>query len=796
MPPAAPGRGTNPGTSPSPAGTGASARTSTARGTSPGGADSSGSDGPAGTGTGRGTCGTGTPGGPAAGTRTGSASGAGTSTIPGSPGATGTAARAGTAAGGTGTAARAGTVAGGTGTAARSGSATLGTAGVAGSGTGRLTGRLGGLAFGGDYNPEQWDETVWAEDDALMRQARVNLVTLGVFSWALLEPAEGSYEFGWLDAQLDRLHANGVAVDLATPTAAPPPWFTLAHPDALPVTPEGTRLVHGSRDTYCLAAPAYRRAARDIAAALAERYGDHPAVAMWHVHNEYATSCVCDHAAAGFRRWLKHRYGSLDAVNSAWGTAFWSQRYRSWTEILPPRATQWHRNPGQVLDFRRYWSDEALSAYREQRDAIRARSDRPVTTNLILPGYQNLDLWAFGREADFVGIDHYPDAPGLGAAADIAFAGDRARSFGGGRPWLLIEQGASTVYAGDRTLPKESGDMLRHSLQHLAHGSDGVLFFQWRQSRAGAEIWHSALVPHAGGDSRIFRETVRLGQAISRLGEIAGAEVTAQAAVLHEADSWWGLDSQGLPSAELDYRGSLRRAHRALWEAGLTADFAHPEQDLTPYRLVVAPALYLLSERAAGNLRDYVQGGGTLLLQYFSGVVDEHHQAHLGGYPAAPLREALGIRVEEHRPLAAGERLTLSDGSTASAWSEYLSARGAQTVAAYPDGRPAITRHPYAAGTGWYLSTRLDGTSYAALLRRLLVVAGVRPALPDLPPGAEAVVRRAGGDRAWLFLLNHGTSRWQAQVSGHELLTGRPVPPGGLALPPGGSAVVRLSSGA
>jgi beta-galactosidase len=669
--------------------------------------------------------------------------------------------------------------------------------------TEQLTGRLGGLAFGGDYNPEQWDEATWQQDDLLMRRAGVNLVTVGVFSWALLEPEEGCYSFEWLDAQLDRLHTNGVAVDLATPTASPPPWFTLAHPDAMPVTPEGTGLVHGSRDTYCLAAPAYREASRRIAEALAERYGDHPAVALWHVHNEYATVCFCDHTAAGFRRWLQQRHGTLDALNSAWGTAFWSQHYNRWEEILPPRATQWRSNPAQVLDFKRYWSDEALAAYREQRDAIRARTDRPVTTNLMLPGYQNLDLWAFGREVDVVGIDHYPNAPGVEAAADTAFGADRARSLGGGKPWLLIEQGASTVYTPDRTLPKEPGEMLRHSLQHLAHGSDGILFFQWRQSRAGAEIWHSALVPHAGPDSRIFREAVDTGAAVGRLREIAGSRVAPDVAVLHDSDSWWGLDSQGLPSSELDYLHTLRRAHRTLWEAGVTVDFAHPEQDLTSYRVVVAPAVYLLSTRAAENLREYVSRGGTLVVQYFSGAVDEKQQAHLGGYPAVPLREALGIRVHEYRPLAAGAALRLSDGTSGSVWSEYLDTHGAETMAAYPDGRPAVTRHRFGTGTGWYLSTSLDSPGYTALLRQVLDEARVRPALfahPGLaaggepPVGAEAILRRAEDGRTWLFLLHHGTEAgpWHVKVRGHELLTDTPVRDDELNLPPGGCAVVRL----
>ncbi|GEC06070.1 beta-galactosidase [Streptomyces spinoverrucosus] len=654
-----------------------------------------------------------------------------------------------------------------------------------------ITDRLGGLAFGGDYNPEQWDEPVWKEDDELMRRARVNLATVGVFSWALLEPEEGRYDFSWLDAHIDRLHTNGVAVDLATPTASPPPWFTLAHPDALAVRADGTRLVHGSRDTYCLAAPAYRSAARRIASALAERYGDHPALALWHVHNEYGTLCWCDHAAAAFRVWLRARHGSLDALNEAWGTAFWSQRYSSWEQVLPPRATQWHKNPGQALDFHRFWSDEIIAAFREQRDAIRAHSDRPVTTNLMLPAYQNVDLWAFARELDVVTSDQYPSAPGLDAAADAAFHADRTRSLAGGRPWLLMEQGTSTVYDGDQVLGKDPGEILRHTLGHIARGSEGALFFQWRQSRAGAETWHSAMVPHAGPDSRVFREVTRTGEAVARLGELAGSTVTASVAVLDDPDAWWALGVDGLPSSRLDYHAVLVRAHRALWDAGATVDFTHPEHELSHFRLVIAPALFLLSDKGAENLRRYIAGGGTLLVQHASGYVDDRMHARLGGYPAGPLREALGIRVEEYRPLRQDERIALSDGSYGTVWSESLHCEGAQTLAAYTHGMladsPALTRHRFGTGQGWYLSTRLDDADYGALVGRLLKEAGIEPEPPGLPAGVEAVTRHAADGRRWHVLINHTADTVPLPEPAHELLTGTTAH----ELPPGGCAVLR-----
>jgi beta-galactosidase len=302
------------------------------------------------------------------------------------------------------------------------------------------------------------------------------------------------------------------------------------------------------------------------------------------------------------------------------------------------------------------------------------------------------------------------------------------------------------------------------------------------------------MVPHAGPDSRVFREVTAVGAAVGRLAELAGSTVTARVAVLHDSDAWWALDVDGLPSAELDYHATLRRAHRALWDAGTTTDFAHPEQDLSDYRLVLAPALFLLSDAAAVNLRRYVSGGGTLLVQHFSGVVDDRGHAYLGGYPAAPLREALGVRVEEYRPLRRDERIVLSEGSHGAAWSESVCAEGAETLAAYAHGMlagaPALTRHRFGAGQGWYLSTRLDDTGYAALVARLLAEAGVGPELPGLPPGVEAVSRHAEDGRRWLVLLNHRTDAVRLPArpdTAHDLLALGPVD----ELPPGGCAVLR-----
>jgi len=660
------------------------------------------------------------------------------------------------------------------------------------------------LAFGGDYNPEQWDAAVWAEDDELMRAARVNTATVGVFSWSLLEPEEGRFEFGWLDETLDRLHGCGVRVILATPTASPPPWFTLAHPDAMPVTRDGVRLWHGSRDTYCAAAPAYRQAAARIAGQLARRYADHPALVLWHVHNEYGTMCWCDHAAAAFRDWLRRRYGDgangLAALNEAWGTAFWSQRYSAWEQVLPTRATQYLPNPGHDLDFRRFWSDELRSAFAEQRDVIRRSCPAvPVTTNFVSADWMAPDPWTWGREVDVFAIDHYLTTTGPGGQADIAFTAALARSAGGGKPWLLMEQAASVVVENGLMVHREPGRTLRDSLGYVAHGADGVCFFQWRASRAGAEMYHAALVPHAGRDTRIFAEAAELGAALEHLSEVTGSVLRAEAAVLVDTDSRWALKSRGLPSDQISHMDVARCVHAALWRAGIACDLAPPAADLSGYRLVLVPAVYLMSGDVAAALRGYVAAGGHLVVTFLSGIADQFHGGRTGGYRGA-LRDLLGIRVEEFHPLAPGATVTLTcldgaslDGATGTRWSERLRTAGAEVLARYDGGvlagLPAVTRNSLGDGVAWYLSTWLADSAYDSLLRDVAAAAGVQPAAADVPPEV-AVSRRYGKDgTSWLFVFNHTDEPVTLPASGVDLLSGKAADP--LRLPARGVAVLR-----
>jgi beta-galactosidase len=664
-----------------------------------------------------------------------------------------------------------------------------------------------GLLYGGDYNPEQWPAEVQAEDAALMRRARVTTATVGVFAWSKLEPAPGRYDFGWLDEVLDRLAGHGVSAVLATPTASPPPWFSLAHPEALPVDADGVRLSHGSRDTYCASAPSYRAAARDIAAALGEHYRDHPALAMWHVHNEYGTTCHCELTAEAFRAWLRRRYQGLDHLNDAWTTAFWGQHYTGWAQIRPPRRTQYLPNPAQVLDFRRFTSDELLTAYVEQRDVLRAAAPGvPVTTNFVLGGWVPVDHARWAREVDLVAVDHYPSDPGPGAEAQGAFAADLARGWArhspGGPDWLLMETAPNLIHTAGRMHTKEPGRMARQSLAAVARGSRGALFFQWRAPRGGAEVFHSALVPHAGPDSRVYREAVALGEDLDRIGEAAEGTVRARVAIGYDEPSAWALQAAGLPSTRPDHAEEAERAHRALWHRGIVTDVIGVPAALSAYRMLVLPSHYLMTGAQVADLRSWTEAGGHLVVTYLTGVADEYARVRTGGYPGA-LRDLLGVRVEEFHPLAPDDRagivpaatgdLWLAAAATGDLWTETVHLAGAHALARYADGvlagRPAVTRHAVGDGVAYYVSTRLDPDSYSHLLAAVAASAGAAPEVAGLPPGVEAV-RRQSGDRSWLFLLNHTDDVHRVPATGVDLLTGCAAT-GTVRLPAGGAAVIR-----
>lgn len=632
------------------------------------------------------------------------------------------------------------------------------------------------IRFGGDYNPEQWPEEIWDEDIRLMREAGVTTVTLAVFAWALLERREGEYDFGWLDDIIARLHAAGIDICLATATASVPAWLVRAHPEILPVGPGGVRANQGSRQHFCPSSPIYRHHAARLVRAIAERYGTHPAVALWHVNNEYGCSlprCYCDASAQGFRQWLQRRYGSIDVLNAAWGTSFWSQRYGSFEEVDVPDRLVTFGNPGQLLDYDRFSSDAFIECYREEVRILRELSpDVPVTTNFM--GFtRGMDYAAWAAEVDIVTDDLYVDPFDPEAMIHGAMSRDLLRSLAAGKPWFVMEQATSAVQWRERNAPKPPGAMRAWSYQAIARGADGVMFFQWRQSVAGAERFHSAMLPHAGTDTRIWREVRALGQELATLDRLAGEPVVARVAIVMDWENWWAIDQDTNPT-RIDYFETLRAWYTTLWRLGVTVDFVEPESRLDGYDTLLVPTLFLASDAALSNLASAVASGARALVTYQTGVVDENAHLHRRGV-LGELGDALGIRVEEFAPLADGMTAGVSGEPFASfagsEWSEVTHVVDAEVLSRFDEGfaagGPAVTRRSHGEGSAWYVATLPDERGRANLLREIFREAGV--SVPNEVVRDVERVRRGTVE----FVINHSSTAAEVPVAGTDLLTGR-----------------------
>ncbi|MEU4420699.1 beta-galactosidase [Actinoplanes sp. NPDC024001] len=615
------------------------------------------------------------------------------------------------------------------------------------------------LEFGADYNPEQWPREVWDDDVRAMREAGVTVVSLAIFSWARLQPREGEYDFAWLDEVMDLLHAGGISVDLATATASPPPWLTAKHPEILPVNRQGETVWPGARQHWRPTSPVFRRHALALVRALATRYADHPALVAWHVNNELGCHNVYDYsddAAVAFRDWLRRRYDTIEALNDAWGTAFWSQRYDTFDEILPPRIAASHPNPTQQLDFKRFSSDALKDHLRAERDLLREITpDVPVTTNFMVMGLMNPMNYAdWAAEVDFVSNDHYV-VPGPQARDELSFSANLTGNIAGGRPWFLMEHSTSAVNWQPVNLAKKPGELARDSLTHVAHGADAVCFFQWRQSKAGAEKYHSAMLPHAGRDSAVFRAVTELGERLRELAPVAGSERRrAEVGIVFDWESWWVSEHDSHPSDRLRYRQEALDWYTALLNQGVRVDVVPTGGPLESYRVLIAPILHVVPGALAERLTAYVTGGGHLITTYFSGIVDENDHVWLGGYPGA-LRDLLGIRIEEFAPLLDAESVELDNGTTGTLWTDRIDVAGdTEVIARYKTGeqaeRAAITRRAVGEGTAAYISTRLGPDGLTSVLPDLLAPAGVGS---ELPPGLRGPVELAVRGDHW-FLIN------------------------------------------
>ncbi|SFQ35011.1 beta-galactosidase [Salibacterium halotolerans] len=621
---------------------------------------------------------------------------------------------------------------------------------------------LPSISYGGDYNPEQWGEKVWYEDATLMRKAGVNLVSVGIFSWAVLEREEDRFDFTWLDKVMDILHEHGVGVCLATATASPPAWLSRKYPETLAVDDKGGPYSFGSRQHYSPNSPVYRRAVKKLVTKLAERYKDHPALKMWHINNEYGchvSECYSSNSLEAFRTWLRRRYQTIDTLNEKWGTNFWSQRYNYFNDITFLNNTPTFPNPGQHLDYKRFMNDSLFELYMVEKKILRdITPDVPVFTNFMLE-FKPLNYFSWAPELDVVTWDTYPD-PREGTPEAHAMQHDLMRSLKHGQPFFVMEQVTSHVNWRDINVPKKPGEMRLWSYSAIARGSDGIMFFQWRQSRAGAEKFHGAMVPHSNDEqSRTYREVQQLGQELKQLDSLTGAVVPARAAIIFDWENWWAVEMEGKPHNKLSYLEQVKAYYHTFYKRNIAVDFVQPGGDLSSYDLVVAPMLYMVKDGEEKNLEQYVESGGTLLVSFFSGIADENDRIHLGHYPE-PLRHILGMHVEEFVPMADGERNQLSAESKryhCSTWSDVIHLDTAKAAATFDgdwyEGRPAVTMNHYGKGKAVYVGTAPEQTYIDELLAELIKERYL--SAPALAPSHVEIVERTSEKGKHLVMVNH-----------------------------------------
>lgn len=642
------------------------------------------------------------------------------------------------------------------------------------------------LAYGGDYNPEQWSEDVWLDDAQKMKKAGVNLVSVGIFSWAVLEPEEGVFEFEWLDKVLDILHNHGVGVCLATATASTPAWLSEQYEDVAAVNQNGLPYNFGSRQHYSPNSPTYKKAVKNLVRKLAERYRNHPALKMWHINNEYGchlSECYSSHSKAAFQRWLKNRYGTINELNDRWGTNFWSQRYNNWEEISLPVNLATFYNPGQMLDYKRFMNDAIFALYKIEKDILReVTPEIPVFTNFMYQ-FKPLDYFEWAKELDVVTWDSYPD-PREGIPYRHALHHDLMRSLKQGQPFFLMEQVTSHVNWRDINLTKKPGVMRLWSYSTIGRGGDGIMFFQWRQARAGAEKFHGAMIPHSNSEkSRVYQEVKQLGNELKKLDSLVGARTPAKIAIIFDWENWWAVEMEGKPHNKLDYFEQINKYYKSFYDQNLAVDFVRAQDDLSNYELVIAPMLYMIKPGDAENMEDFTANGGTLVVSYFSGIADENDRIHLGGYPA-PLRNLLGIRIDEFIPYADGEKNNLiANGEKAktTTWADVIETESADVIAYYEgdwySGKPAVTSNSFEKGEAIYIGTEPESGYLDNLLIQLAREKGISP--PLAAPSNVEVLQRNSEEYKHLLIINHNEHevkiKLDSAINYMELLTDEQV---------------------
>lgn len=618
--------------------------------------------------------------------------------------------------------------------------------------------------YGGDYNPNQWPREIWEEDLKLFKKAHINSVSINIFSWAKIQPEEDRYDFTELDQLVDRLSKEGKQIVLATSTAALPAWMFRKYPEVGRVDYEGRRHKFGQRHNACPSSPVYRKYSALIAEKLAERYGSNPNVVCWHINNEYGGACYCDLCEKNFRLWLKDKYKTVEALNKAWNLEFWGHLVWDFEDVVAHNALSEGIGEdrtafsGHAIDYMRFNSDNLLSNFIAEREAIRKHDKKtPITTNLM-GTYKQLDYFKWAKEMDIVSWDNYPayNTPW----SFVAMRHDLMRGLKD-KPFMLMEQTPSQQNWQPYNSLKKPGQMRAQSYQTVAHGADTVQFFQLRRSVGGCEKLHGAVIAHVGTDNtRVFREVTALGEELERVGkDILGADSPSRVGIIFDWDNYWALEYSSGPSVDLKYVDQIHRHYRYFYDQNIPVDMIPDTADFSQYDLVLAPVLYMVKPGVAQALEKFVAAGGTLVTGFMSGLTDETDNIHLGGYPG-PLRKMAGIWAEEIDALAPGAtnsiRFTDGEEGSCALLCDILHLEGAEALAHYTSNfyqdTPVVTRNQFGKGHVYYLASQLDEKALAKTLKKASADAHVKP-LIDEETKLE-VTRRVNGNTSLYFIIN------------------------------------------
>ncbi len=620
------------------------------------------------------------------------------------------------------------------------------------------------MYIGVDYYPEHWPSNRWTTDADLMAEAGFNIARLAEFAWVDMEPVEGEFEFGWLDEALSILGKRNISAILGTPTAVMPAWMAHQYPETLAMQKDGTRIVWGVRKNNCFTSSVYRKRSERITLAMAEHFAQTPNVIGWQTDNEFGQPyCYCDECRGGFQTWLQRKYGSLDELNRAWGNHFWGQKVQGWDEIVIPVDDSTY-NPSACLDWRRFFSWLNVSFQRDQVNILRKICPTHFITHNFMGLFKGLNYYELATDLDFVSWDNYPK---LGVTPQIRYdaslSADVMRGLKGKNFWIMEQTAGAPGWATFGRNPRP-GEIRSIAYQQLAHGADGNLWFRWRTCTAGREQYWHGLLGHDGRPLRRYDEAAQVAHEYHRLApELEGTTIKADVAIIYDYESLWALDIQpGYSNPEGNNVGqdAIKRYYQALFRAGVNVDMVPPSADLTPYKLVLAPHLYILSDTIAEHLNAYVRAGGVLLTDCRTAVKDETSLCYDRTLPGK-LSEMLGISIEEYEAVIGEYPLTMSGDLgpfTATHYADWVHTTGADVLASYASWHladyAAVTRHRFGKGWGWYVGTVVKETKfYDWLAAGLLNQSSISPIVT--PPAGVEVSLRERQDQKLLFLLNH-----------------------------------------